>query len=90
VPCTCSEYQLYQVGCDCEASYDAVVVHVWKDGYASDNKGKLYIEGGLNVEAEVRKVFGSFAKVYHSYKPNQGPARSIPDSQRQDTRKDNS
>jgi hypothetical protein len=90
VPCTCSEYQLAQVGCDCEATRDAVIVHVWKDGYASDNKGRLYIEGGLVVAHEVRKAFGGFAKVYHRSYPNRGPARSVPESQRQDTRYDNS
>lgn len=64
--CTCTDAQLYHVGCDCSATLDAVIVDVWKDGYASDNKARITIEGGLDVATEVRRQFGSFATIYHS------------------------
>lgn len=62
--CSCSALQLEQVGCDCTASWDAVIVDVFRDGYASDNKGEISVDGGLDVNAEVRLAFGSFAKPY--------------------------
>lgn len=62
--CTCSPRQLYLVGCDCRATREAVIVKVWKDGYPSDNRGTLYVEGGDNIDAAVANAFGATAKVY--------------------------
>jgi len=62
--CTCSGHQLEQVGCDCIVTNDAKIVRVFKDGYASDNQAKVIIAGGLDVGAEVRKRFGSFARAF--------------------------
>lgn len=62
--CTCSEQQLYHVGCDCIATREAKVVRVFKNGYADDNQAKVIIAGGLDVGMEVRRQFGSFAKAF--------------------------
>lgn len=64
--CTCSDMQLNLVGCDCAADHDAVIVKIFIDGYASDNKDTMVIDGGLDPATEVRKKHGSFARIYET------------------------
>ena len=76
MPCTCSAEQLHLVGCDCAFTRDAVVAHVWKDGYASDNKGRIYVDGGDDVATAVLKDFGPLAKAYQTKRINDAPRYS--------------
>lgn len=70
--CTCSEYQLHQVGCDCgfEERFEIWNVVVHPRGYASEEGPKyLKVSSSQNVDAEVCKAFGPFAKVVRIIKP---------------------
>lgn len=84
--CTCSEHQLYHVGCDCgheerwrEAPKD--VVYVWPKGYAhADGRARLHVLAGTPREEIKEKVFqqyGSFATIssIDRYDPN--PVASV-------------
>jgi hypothetical protein len=70
--CTCSEYQLYQVGCDCGfvEKVDVWTVVVNPRGYASEEGPKtIRVFSNQNVDAEVCKTFGACAKVVRIIKP---------------------
>jgi len=80
-PCTCTEHQLYHVGCDCgheEAWYAAPkdTVRVWPKGYAHQDGTQIFkVLAGTEtgeIEAKVRRVFGSWASISSitRYDPN--------------------
>ena len=88
--CECSEQQLHLVGCDCRASSDAVIVDVYLRGYASDDKGRLHCDGGLDVEAEVRRAFGYSARAFRTRRVFEMPKPSVSAAERQYWSGDNS
>ena len=62
--CTCSVYQLAQVGCDCGFE-EVITIKVWPRGYAhEDGLTTVKLPGNADVDAELRKRFGSFFKVW--------------------------
>jgi hypothetical protein len=81
--CRCSDYQLTQVGCDCEherawiaAPKDTVAV--WPRGYAAEDGTRSFkVLAGTpraEVEQKAREIWGSFASVaYVTPAPKFGP-----------------
>lgn len=60
IGCQCSEAQLSAVGCECIH----IIVEVWPKGYANEEGLKrLNVSHTANIESEVRKAFGNFAKI---------------------------
>lgn len=72
--CICSEAQLFHVGCDCPASLDAVIVSVFVRGYASDDKAQVYVEGGVDPVAEVRRQY-PYGTIYHTRRVHNPPRK---------------
>ncbi len=71
-PCTCTEYQLRHVGCECEhmeqwltAPKDKVLI--WPNGYADVNgRCAFYVLAGTpldEIEAQARRIFNCFTTV---------------------------
>lgn len=74
--CRCTQEQLNLVGCDCEAlELPLMVAHVFKDGYASDNKGRFEYSAtpGFDIDAHARELFGSFARVFRTERKYPAP-----------------
>lgn len=72
--CTCSEYQLAQVGCDCGAEQawieaPKLTVEVWPNGYANSAGTRsikmLATATEAQINAEVRRLysFGSISSI---------------------------
>ncbi len=98
-PCTCTEHQLYHVGCDCghEEAWHAApkdTVRVWPKGYAhQDGTQILKVLAGTDkaeIEAKVRRFFGSFATISSISRYNPSPVTVSEAEARYYTHRDNS
>ena len=71
--CTCSDYQLYQVGCDCEAGDPVAHVSCWPEGVARGRAATFKCRSSY-AELEAQRRYGPNAKVFSVYVEPEHPA----------------